>query len=478
MRASQKIVGVGAAIWCLLAPSLAGAEVVGLNIVLMFVDDMGYGDVGSYGAESYETPHIDRLAEQGIRLTDFYVSSAVCSASRAALLTGCYHERVGISGALGPGSKVGLDPEETTLAELLSDQGYRTGIFGKWHLGDKRPFLPLQQGFDRFYGIPYSNDMWPFHPTNKSFPDLPLYEQNEVVNPAVGAKDQQDLTVEITERAKAFISAAHAEGEPFFCYIPHPQPHVPLFVSERFRGKTGAGLYGDVIAEIDWSMGQIMGLLDELGLAERTLVIFSSDNGPWLSYGDHGGSAGPLREGKGSSWDGGIRVPFVARYPGKIPAGTVCAEPCMTIDLLPTIASLVGAEMPARKIDGRDIWPLLSGEEAAESPHEALYFYYANGQLQGLRSGRWKMLYPHRYRSMEGQLPGGGGMPGEYAQIELDGVRLFDLREDIGEREDLSGERPEVVGRLEAMAEGIRAELGDSLRGIKGSEVRGPGRVK
>ncbi len=338
------------------------------NVVIIFCDDAGYADIGPFGAEGYQTPNLDRMAREGRLFTDFYSAQAVCSASRAGLLTGCYPNRIGIRGALGPHSKVGINPDETTLAEVLKTRGYATAIFGKWHLGDAPEFLPTRHGFDEYFGLPYSNDMWPKHPTSRSYPDLPLFSGTSVVerNP-----DQSQLTTWYTEHAVRFIESNR--DRPFFLYVPHNMPHVPLFVSEKFAGQSSRGLYGDVMMEIDWSVGQILDSLKRNGLDEKTLVVFTSDNGPWLVYGDHAGRTGGLREGKGTSFEGGQREPCIMRWPGHIPAGTVCHEPAMTIDLLPTIARLVGAEVPPN-IDGLDIRPLIFGEPGAKSPHERSIF--------------------------------------------------------------------------------------------------------
>ncbi len=437
------------------------------NVVLVYADDLGYGDVSSYGAPRIRTPHIDRLAAQGVRFTDFYVAQAVCSASRAALLTGCYPNRVGIQGALMPDSPIGIAEGETTLAEVLKGRGYATAIYGKWHLGHLPPFLPTRHGFDDYFGLPYSNDMWPNHPAKMSFPPLPLYSRDAVltVNP-----DQSRLTGEYTRRAVAFIEA-HRE-RPFFLYLAHAMPHVPLFASERFHGRSRQGLYGDVVEEIDWSVGQILAALRRLALERDTLVIFTSDNGPWLSYGDHAGSAGPLREGKGTAFEGGVRVPFVARWPGHIPPGTVVHEPAMTIDVLPTIAHLVGAPLPERQIDGLDITPLLLGQPGARSPHEALLFYYGS-ELRALRGGRYKLVLPHRSQTLDGPA-GSGGIPGKYRQVDVP-LALYDLVAEIGETTDVSAAHPEVVARLQALAEAARKDLGDSLTQRTGSGLREPG---
>lgn len=443
------------------------------NVVIVFTDDQGYGDLGINGAEGYETPHIDRMAKEGRHFTRWYAAQGVCSASRAALLTGCYPNRIGIHGALGPGSRHGLNPEETTLAEIFKSKGYATAAFGKWHLGDHEKFLPLQHGFDEFFGIPYSNDMWPLHPTNKSFPPLPLIEGNERLRIA-DEHDQKMLTTWLTARSVDFINR-HRE-QPFFLYVPHPQPHVPLYVSDRFAGTTELGLYGDVIAELDWSVGEILNAIDTNGLAEDTLVIFTSDNGPWLSYGTHGGSSGPLREGKGTAWEGGVREPTVMRWTGTIPAGTVCDEPGMTIDLLPTLAGIIGAELPERKIDGKDILPLLTGVEGAKNPHGSYWFYYKQNELHAVSSGTWKLVFPHGYRSLDGGEGGDGGLPVPYKNL-ITGLVLYDLSNDPGESKDLAPAHPEKVAELTKQAEVARAELGDALTKQKGSGNRQPGRL-
>jgi arylsulfatase A-like enzyme len=439
------------------------------NIVLVYADDLGYGDVGCFGAQGYATPNIDRLAKEGIRFTDFYVAQGVCSASRTALLTGCYPNRLGILGALGPEAKIGISDDEPTIAQVLRPRGYAAAVFGKWHLGHHPRFLPTRHGFDEYFGLPYSNDMWPKHPTNRSFPDLPLIDDTTVVdrNP-----DQRRLTTWYTEHAVRFIHA-HKE-RPFFLYVAHSMPHVPLHVSDKFAGKTARGLFGDVISEVDWSVGQILGALKDEGLDARTLVVFTSDNGPWLSYGDHAGSAGPLREGKGTAFEGGVREPFVARWPGHIPAGSVCRVPAMTIDLLPTFANLAGAQPPpnGRIIDGLDISHLLL-RQPGPPPREALYFYWGR-DLQAIRSGRWKLHLPHAYTSLE--TPGAGGQPGKYVTKRIERA-LFDLESDPGETTDVAAGHPDVVARLLEIAELARTDLGDAATGRRGENVRTPGRL-
>ena len=457
----------------LIVNSAFAAEPANLpNIVLIFCDDLGYGDLGTYGAKGYSTPNLDRLAAEGVRFTRFYSAQPVCSASRSALLTGCYPSRVSIQGALGPQAKIGIHDNEMTLAELLKQRGYATAIFGKWHLGHEPQFLPTRHGFDEYFGLPYSNDMWPLHPEfaklppdvakrKRGFPDLPLIEGDQVKIAAVSADDQRQLTTWYTEHAVSFIDRKHEQ--PFFLYVPHSMPHVPLYVSDKFAGKTAKGTFGDVIEEIDWSVGQVMETLRKHGLDERTLVIFTSDNGPWLSYGNHAGSAGPLREGKGTSWEGGVREPFIARWPGVIPAGRVTREPAMTIDLLPTIARLTGAKLPEHKIDGLDVWPIISGDPAAKNPHEAYFIYYADNELQAVISGSMKLYLPHTYRTLAGRTGGRDGVPVKYEQRTITAPELYDVDADVSEAKNIAAENPQVVERLLALAEKSRADLGDSL---------------
>jgi arylsulfatase A-like enzyme len=434
----------------------------------MFMDDMGYADIGAFGAKSYPTPNLDKMAKEGRKFTDFYVTQAVCSASRAGLLTGCYNVRIGILGALGPKSNIGISPNEVTIAEICKQKGYATGCFGKWHLGHHKKFLPKQHGFDEYFGLPYSNDMWPYHPgvlhlpmeeRIKRWPHLPLIEGNKVINPKVSAKDQEKLTTQYTERAVSFI--AKNKDKPFFAYIPHSMVHVPLYVSKKFKGKSGAGLFGDVMMEVDWSVGQIMKTLKKHKLEKNTLFIFTSDNGPWLNYGDHAGSAAPLREGKGTMFEGGCREPTLAWWPGKIPANSVCKEPLMTIDLLPTIAEMIGAKLPGHRIDGKNILPLMLSDDA-KSPHKAYYFYNGN-QLQAVRQGKWKLHFPHGYRTMAGKPGGTGGIPTNYSQAKIE-LSLFDLHQDIGESKDLKAEFPDIVTRLSELGKKFDEKLKKTKR--------------
>ena len=371
------------------------------NFILIYADDLGYADIGPFSALSRGAPadHAEPGPDgrRGVRLTNFYVAQAVCSASRAALLTGCYPNRVGIRGALGHTADYGINADEATIAEVLKTRGYATAMFGKWHLGHQPPFLPTQHGFDEYLGLPYSNDMWPRHPEKKQFfPDLPLIEGEQVVELD---PDQSQLTTLYTERAVRFIE--RHRDKPFFLYVAHTMPHVPLFVSDKFKGKSGRGLYGDVIAEIDWSVG---GSSTRSSAPESTATRWSSSRrttARGCRTATTPGRRGALREGKGTAFEGGVRVPFVARWPGRIPAGAQAAMPAMTIDLLPTLAGLAGATLSSERIiDGRDIWPVLSGRKNAAAPHDALYFYWGE-ELHAVRRGKWKLHLPHPYQSLD-----------------------------------------------------------------------------
>ena len=452
------------------------------NVVVIFMDDMGYADIGPFGATEYKTPNLDRMASEGRKFTDFYVTQAVCSASRAGLLTGCYNVRIGILGALGPSARHGIHENEVTIAEICKQQGYATACYGKWHLGHHKKFLPMQHGFDDYFGLPYSNDMWPYHPAVlhlpmeqrlKRWPHLPLIDKNKVVNPKVTGKDQEQLTTQYTERAVEFIEKN--KDRPFFVYVPHSMVHVPLYVSDKFKGKSKRGLFGDVMMEVDWSVGQILDTLRKHKLEKNTLVIFTSDNGPWLSYGDHAGSAAPLREGKGTMFDGGCRESTLMWWPGKIPSGSICSVPAMTIDILPTVAHLIGAKLPEHPIDGKNIWPLIAGEAGATSPHKAYFFYYGK-QLQAARMGKWKLHFPHGYRTMAGRKGGSGGKPEKYSQARI-GLELFDLENDIGESKNIANQHPDVVGTMQKLADAMRKNLGDSTKKINGKGVRPAGRL-
>jgi arylsulfatase A-like enzyme len=483
LRSFGKALGIGVscvALWSSLgwsSPSLPPKR--SPNIVLILIDDQGYADLGCYGAPGSRTPNIDRLAAQGMRFTDFYVSEAVCSASRASLLTGCYAERVGISGALNPWAQIGLNPEEETIADLLKARGYATGIIGKWHLGHLREFLPLQQGFDEYFGLPYSNDMWPMgfdgKPTHEGwkafYPPLPLIEGNNTIREVRTLDDQATLTALYTQKAVDFIS--RHRSRPFFLYLAHAMVHVPLGVSEKYRGKSSQGMYADVTMEVDWSVGEVMKVLKENGLEENTLVIYASDNGPWLNMGNHAGSALPLREGKGTAFEGGARVPCIMRWPAQIPPARVCSQIAATIDILPTICAVTETALPRKKIDGVNILPLLR-EERDAVPRAQYYFYY-DAELRGVRRGQWKLYFPHLSQSYEGLEPGKDGFPGRTATRRV-GLELYDLSSDIGERTNVAAQHPDIVDTLKQAGEQARNELGDRLTGVRGSGVRLSGR--
>lgn len=443
------------------------------NIVIIFTDDMGYADINPFNVAELHTPNLDTMAAEGAVFTDFYVAQPVCSASRAALLTGSYSNRVGVQGAFFPNTGVGLALSEITMAEMLKTQGYSTGHFGKWHLGDNPKFMPNNQGFDSFFGIPFSNDMWPRHPLQErfNFSALQLYDNESVIEEL---HDQSDLTQRLTKRSVAFIK--ENKDNPFFLYLAHPQPHTPLFASAAFRGITGKGLYADVIAELDWSVGEILNTLKDEGLDDNTLVIFTSDNGPWLSFGNHAGSAEPFREGKNTTFEGGVREPFIIRWPEQIPAGYKSDTPLMSIDLFPTLARLAGAELPEQKIDGLNVWSILSGQ-SQDSPHEAYFFYFADNELQGVRYQDWKLVYPHSYEGVNPQTAGQDGVMGSYQPLSVESIALYNLDNDPGETIDVSADHPDVIATIELLADEMRADLGDSLQGLEGSGRRPVGVV-
>lgn len=452
------------------------------------MDDMGYGDIGRTGANQYETPNLNILANQGMQFTWWYCPQAVSSASRAGLLTGCYPNRIGFSGALMPWAEVGINSEETTIAEMLKTKGYYTSVIGKWHLGHHKKFLPLQHGFDEYYGLPYSNDMWPVDfdgvpvaqkdTSNQKmrYPVLPLIEGDEKVGEVRTLADQDKLTADYTERAVSFIEKH--KKEKFFIYIPHSMVHIPLGVSDKFRGKSRQGLYGDVMMEVDWSIGEIMKALERNGLDKNTLVIFTSDNGPWLNFGNHAGTTGGLREGKGSSWEGGQRVPCIMRWTGVIPAGEICSKLSSSIDLLPTLAAITGAQLPVNKIDGVNIYTLMIGEKEAYPRHEFLY-YYGQNNLEAVQRDYWKLVVPHtKYQVYRGQMPGKDGWPGKTGTETITSMQLYDLRRDPGEWYDVSELYPEKVKELEILAQEARKDLGDDNTKTIGANRRKIGVLK
>jgi len=415
------------------------------NIIIVFTDDQGFGDLSCFGNPSIHTPNIDHMASEGMKLTNFYVASPVCSPSRAALLTGCYPIRVGMQRhVIFPQYDYGLHTDEQTIADMLHDRGYATACFGKWHLGHRPGLMPTDQGFDTYFGTPYSNDMSTFHrPANDNYRyNLPLMRGNEVVE---WEPDQTQFTRQFTEAAVQFIDEHHEE--PFFIYLPHPMPHIPIYASEAFLGTSARGLYGDVIEEIDWSVGQLLASLQEHGIDDNTLVIFTTDNGPWTRFRENGGSAGPLRGSKGTNWEGGQRVPCVVRWPGHVPAGTVCRELTRSIDLLPTIAQITGGELSGNTIDGGPITGLLMGEPDAQPASDTFLYYTSRGELAGIRRGDMKLLFAG---------PEGG-----------DGPFLFNVQVDISEEWDLAAQNPDMVNDLRTLAIDMNRQITENARPVR-----------
>jgi arylsulfatase A-like enzyme len=448
------------------------------NIILINFDDLGYGDFEPYGMVGVPTPNINRLAREGLRLTNFNTAQAVCTTSRAALLTGCYPNRLGLHGALPPWAKIALNPQEETIASLLKTKGYQTAILGKWHLGSHPAYYPARYGFDAYFGIPYSNDMWPVHydgtpvtdPANgrSKYPPLPLIEGEKTVRIIRTLEDQAQLTSSLTERAVSFIS--QNKKKPFFLYLAHPMPHVPLAASARFRGKSEAGLLGDVLMELDWSVGEVMRALDQEKLSSRTLLIVTSDNGPWLLFGDHAGSSGGFKEGKQTTWEGGTRVPCLIRWPGKVAAGGVSGQLLTNMDILPTVVELTGAAPPKKKIDGLSFAALLLGK-TDQGPRKVFYYYYDRNNLRAVRQGNWKLVLPHTSNAIAKGTPGKDGFPGRNATEEV-GQGLYNLTLDPGEQFNVQELYPEMVRKLLALAEEARADLGDDLTQRAGKNVR------
>ncbi len=445
------------------------------NIILINLDDVGYGDFSYNGAYGYKTPNIDRMAAEGTRFTHFLACQPISGASRAGLLTGCYPNRIGFAGAPGPGSDYGIHPDEMTMGELLKQKGYSTAIYGKWHLGDAPEFMPLQNGFDDYYGLPYSNDMWPFHPQQGevfNFPDLPTYDGNKIVGYNT---DQTKFTTDYTNRTINFIKKN--SKKPFFIYLAHSMPHVPLAVSDKFKGSSEQGLFGDVMQEIDWSVGEVLKALRELGLEENTLVILTSDNGPWANYGNHAGSAGGLREAKATTFDGGNRIPCIMYWKGKIKPGTTCNKLASNIDLFPTFAEIANAPLPTRKIDGVSILPLINRTKDA-NPREAFVYYFKKNDLEAVTDGMFKLVFPHVYTTYGAYAPGNDGQPGKLTNKDLSKAELYDLRRDPGERYDVLSQHPEIAIKLMKIADNYRDELGDNLTRKKGTAKREAGKTK
>jgi arylsulfatase A-like enzyme len=457
------------------------------NVILIVADDLGYSDVGCFAPNDASlTPKLDQLASGGLRFTQFYVSQAVCTASRAAFLTGSYANRVGLQGALNHTSRNGIHPDEYLMPEMFKDQGWATAAFGKWHLGTLAEFNPVRHGFDEFAGIPYSNDNSKYHPTVPGMPPLPWYEGLEVSATDI---DQSTFTQRITDDGMKFMEKH--KDERFFLYLPHVMPHVPIFASAEFAGRTGHGVYADVIAELDDSIGRLTAQLEKLGLLHDTLIVFFSDNGPFLSYGDRAGTAHPLREGKLTCFEGGMRVPCIMHWPAHIKAGGKCDQPVLAMDLLPTFTELISGKTGPHKIDGKSLTHLLGNPSDNKPLHEAIYFY-SGTELQAIRSGRWKLHFAHKYLTVNGP-PGTGGKPANFANMKpekieksgVDGIAsrhgyrveqlpesLFDLESDPSESKNLIADHPDVVTRLKKLAEQARYELGDSITGEKGKELR------
>lgn len=453
------------------------------NVVIILMDDMGYGDMSCFGALNYTTPNMDKMAKDGMRFTNYLAPQAVCTASRAGLLTGCYPNRIGMAGALFPESEKGLNPSETTIAELFKQKGYATAIYGKWHLGDNKAFMPLQQGFDEYFGLPYSNDMWPFDylgqkPGPKSFQamciPLPLIKDNDKIGEIRTLEDQANLTGLYTEHAIRFIKKN--KNKPFFLYIPHSMPHTPIAASKNFKGKSGAGLYGDVMMEIDWSVGQVLKTITDEGLDENTLVIVTSDNGPWRNFGNWAGSSGGLREAKMTVFEGGQRVPCLMKWKGQIPEGEVCNKLSSSIDLLPTLASICDLKTPENKIDGVDITDLLKGKTDV-SPRKYFYYYYNANSLKAVRRDDWKLVLSHTSKTYEQDVPGNDGHQGKTTDVTFP-LALYDLGQDPGERYDVQTLYPEIMEELQAVADKAREDLGDDLTERQGNNRRPAGFIK
>jgi len=432
------------------------------NFIIIFADDLGYGDIGPFGSKTNRTPHLDRMAREGMKLTSFY-AAPVCTPSRVQILTGCYAKRVGLPGVLGPISSTGINPAEHTIAELLKQKGYATMAIGKWHVGDHPDFLPTRHGFDHYFGIPYSNDMGQEDgQLGKGFrPPLPLVRDDKVIE-VIKPRDQDPITERYTEEAVKFIRAQ--QNQPFFLYLPHTAVHTPIHPGDKFRGKS-VSPFSDWVEELDWSTGRVLDTVRELGLEQRTLVIFTSDNGPWLPKGTNAGTAFPLRGGKGSTWEGGVRVPTVAWWPGRIPAGSKCDAVAANFDFLPTFVELAGGRVPTdRKIDGKNIAPLLFGQTQT-SPHEA-HYYYSGNRMQAVRSGPWKLKFA-------GLGDGRANNPANPATNPP--PMLFNLDAEIGEQTDLAAKHPEVVKRLEQLISAMDGDLGITNTG---PGIRPAGRIE
>ncbi|MBI4832419.1 MAG: sulfatase [Candidatus Lindowbacteria bacterium] len=431
------------------------------SIILINCDDLGYGDLGCYGSKVNSTPALDRIASEGVRFTDFYMASSICSPSRAGMLTGCYPQRISLTHVLFPCNADGLNPEEVTIAQILKDQGYNTKIVGKWHCGDQPEFLPLNFGFDSYYGLPYSNDMGRQTGDKDDRPPLPLIRDNEVIEEQ---PDQSGLTERYVEESVRFIRDSVKEEKPFFLYFAHMYVHVPLFVPDYFVAKSRNGRYGGAVACIDWAWGVLDRELEKLGIKEDTIIIFTSDNGSRAKDdgNNHGcGSNEPLRGSKFTTWEGGFRLPCLMRWPGKIAAGSEISEIASSIDFLPTLTSIAGGNLPEKTIDGKDLSLLILGK-TAESPRTE-FAYFADRNLAAVRWGKWKLHLCRR--------------PEEWSKPYNPVQELYDLENDIGEENNVFNDHPKVVASFNALICEFRSKLGDKFTGNEGFEVRDCGWV-
>ena len=468
MKNTSAALSLFVALWLPTSPVVAAGAAPKPNVILILIDDMGYGDIGPFGSTKNRTPNLDRMAKEGMKLTSCY-AAPVCTPSRAQILTGCYAKRVSLPNVIFPGCPIGISSKEHTVAELLKGEGYATMCIGKWHVGDQPEFLPTRHGFDHYFGLPYSNDMGgaetgPAPGKNKKGkPPLPLVRDEKVIE-IVPPAAQDRLTERYTDEALAFIRAN--KEKPFFLYLPHTAVHVPIHPGDKFKGKSANGAFGDWVEEVDWSTGRVLDVLRELKLDQKTLVIFTSDNGPWLTHGVNGGTASLLRGGKGGTFEGGMREPTLAWWPGKVSAGTTCDAVTGNIDFLPTFAALAGASLPVdAKIDGKDIAPLLLGK-STQSPHEA-YYYFSGNRLEAVRSGAWKLAVAPQYEGT-----------GPHKEAVKSGApftpALYNLDTDIGEKTDVAAQHPEIVARLQSYIVTMDADLGKKGRG---PGVRPPGTV-
>jgi len=420
------------------------------NVIIIFLDDAGWSDFQPFGENVIESPNVLELAQDGVMFKNFYVPQAICSASRAALLTGCYPGRTKVFSAIAPKAR-GLETNFPTMGEVFQESGYTTAMFGKWHIGDHDDTRPHTRGFDESCGLLYSNDMWKHHPTHPQFwgkYPLQFWENGQVIIDDVGHEEQKNLTKWYTEHSVDFIN--RNKENPFFLYVPHSMPHVPIYCSDEFEGKSGSGLYGDVIMELDWSVGEITKALKENGIEDNTIIVFTSDNGPWVNYGNHAGTT-PFREAKGTSFDGGTRSACIISYPGHLKAGSISEKSFCTIDLLPTICSITGVPLPDSEIDGKNVWDLITGDPGAENPHD-YYAFTTGSKLEAIMSGdgKWKLHLPHRYRSLDSAA--NDGAAGKYIQLKIEHA-LFDMENDPLESTEVQDQYPEVFEQMKEFAE-------------------------